>query len=768
MGGPLLSVVVPYYGVEDYIAPCLESIRVQRLRDIEVVMVDDGSPDASVEVAREYADRDDRFRIVTQDNSGLGPARNTGTRHATGRYLTFVDSDDLVSSSGLELMVSALERSGSSFALCNARRFSRTSGVRQSWTHSTICRHTALGTDIYARPGLVRDRMVWNKVYRRGFWDDFGCEFPAIRYEDYPVTLGAHLDAVTVDIISAHGYYWRERESGDSITQQMFRYDNLLDRVVSAELVLDLADRKGTPAIRENLHWYLAGIDLVAVCAAFAVVPEEEVDALLQLGHRLLDRLRFDIGSRPRIDQLEYHALKASDVPLLRELARFRDAGGMVGGVALRRSRRRPWRYDAAYPGRERSTAPRRAYSYPLTALKLASSVSHLRWDGDDLVIRGRVELEHFPAAPDDALSISAVVGLQRLPLEVTRLRTVTARGDVGEVGFETRVDVAQLAKRSDMVWPLRFEVDLASGGIHRVGPLKDPYAGGPRFAPAHWLAPDALLQPSGAQGGALAVFRVFAPSTVTGVSTDGADLIVAGRVPGQCAHGELQVGRARPLAPVAIACEMEPGNETSGFRARVPVTRVLEGDHPDDPFTLSSVRSVQLVTDIGAVDLAWPTYDRDVSAPTESDLVTLTRTPFGLLRLTHGPARPSAYAVTLEESHVRVRGEVWAGVPVRGTAWRRYLPGSDDYVEVVCEHDTSGGGFTASVAAADLIPAHDQPVVPGAPAADWTLFAHIDSGDFPVACQPAATLGLTQERFVDGRLITMATVAGTVRAQVR
>ena len=768
MADPLLSVVVPFYNVEDYIAPCLESIRVQRLRDIEVVMVDDGSPDGSAEIAQQFVDLDDRFRIVTKENGGLGPARNTGTSNATGRYLTFIDSDDLVSRSSFDLMVSSLERTGSSFALSNARRFSRTAGVRQSWTHSSICRKTVVGTDIFARPGLVRDRMVWNKVYRRGFWDEFGYEFPPIRYEDYPVTLGAHLDAVTVDIIAAHCYYWRERESGDSITQQVFRYDNLLDRVVSAEMTLDLADRKGTPQIRENLHWYLAGIDLAALCAAFAVVPDEDIDALLLLGHRLTSRLQFNVAARPRIDQIQYHALRASDVPLLRELARFRDAGGLNGGVPLRRSRSRPWRYAAAYPGKDRSTAPDRVYSYPLTALKLATAVTHLRWEGDELIVQGRVELEHFTEAPDYELAVSAVCGIARYPMKVERRRTRNRRGNVSDVGFEARVDVAQLAERPDMVWPLRFEVDLVNGGIHRVGMLKGLYDGSPRYAPSHWLAGDALLQPASSQGGVLAVFRVYAPTVASHVRSEGTDLIVTGSIPERSNAASLKVGRARPLPPATFPATLDHRLGRTDFEIRIPAEHVLQGDHADDPFTQSSVRSVELLTDIGAVPLAWPEHHRNVAVEIADELVSLTRTPFGLLRLVHGPARPSAHLARVDDYDVVVHGTVWDSIPVSGLAWRRYLPGSDDFVEVACRYTVANGQFTATAPVGHLIPTRDEPVSPGAPAADWTLFAHIATGDFPVACEPGAAEQLPQEVPVAARLLILTTVAETVRAQVR
>src|SRR5689334_866082 len=90
---PLLSVVVPVYDVERYLDECLASLAAQTLRDLEVVVVDDGSPDGSAAIAEAWARRDPRFRLVRQANHGLGHARNTGARHAAGTYLAFVDSD---------------------------------------------------------------------------------------------------------------------------------------------------------------------------------------------------------------------------------------------------------------------------------------------------------------------------------------------------------------------------------------------------------------------------------------------------------------------------------------------------------------------------------------------------------------------------------------------------------------------------------------------------------------------------------------------------
>jgi CDP-glycerol glycerophosphotransferase len=91
-----LSVVMPFYNVEAYVEAALESIARQTLSDLEIIMVDDGSTDGSTLIAKAYAARDARFRLVEQPNAGLGPARNTGAQHASGKYLAFFDSDDLL------------------------------------------------------------------------------------------------------------------------------------------------------------------------------------------------------------------------------------------------------------------------------------------------------------------------------------------------------------------------------------------------------------------------------------------------------------------------------------------------------------------------------------------------------------------------------------------------------------------------------------------------------------------------------------------------
>ncbi len=771
MTDPLLSVVVPFYGVEAYIGDCLESIAVQSYRNIDVVMVDDGSPDGSRAVAQEWADKDSRFRIVTKENGGLGPARNTGTENTDGDYITFIDSDDMVTRHSFELMMSTIENSGSSMVLSNARRFSRTSGVRQSWTHQGVARQTVLGTHIIERPALVRDRMVWNKIYRRSFWDEHGYEFPPIRYEDYPVTLKAHLEALTVDIVSSHCYYWRERESGDSITQQVFKYGNMLDRVVSAEMVLDIADAQATPQVRKRLHDYLGEIDFVSLVQAFSAVPDDEAQPVLDLCHRLTDRLtRFDIKSRPRLDQLQYHALKANDVELLRELAIFRRDGGNLGGVLAHRKRTRPWRYEAEFPGRGRSTAPRSTYEYPITSLVQRTAVTDVRWDGGTLVLQGQAEIAHLANDADSDIRVNLINGIDRHPLPLRRFDAVDQHANRAPVGFEARVDLDRLAAGRTLVWPLRFEVETTVQGIHRVGLLRGARGGSPNFPPGRWLGEE-WVQPGVASGGMFTLRSEADPVVVDEIVSTATGFRFTGRIPGVCRHAVLELARRRPLADLQAVCQLQLGRDGTRFTGELSVQQVLDGDSPDDPFTLASMRQLKLVTDLGEFPLLWPGYSRDAGLSLGDRLVTVTRSTYGAAVLQHTPLRPSTQRITLSDNMVEASGVWWPGAEPTWMAWRRFVPGSDDHVDVdATPVPAADGTWTSRTPMELLVPPTDErtAVAPGAPDADWTLFAGIGEAEVAVAAEPGVIQQMPQEVRAGSRWFTLTSIAGTVRTQVR
>ncbi len=108
---PLISIIVPVYRTEQYLRQCVDSLLAQTYTHIEIILVDDGSPDRSGEICEEYADKDSRVKVIHQENGGLSAARNTGLNHISGEYVMFVDSDDWISPDNCEKAVAvALER----------------------------------------------------------------------------------------------------------------------------------------------------------------------------------------------------------------------------------------------------------------------------------------------------------------------------------------------------------------------------------------------------------------------------------------------------------------------------------------------------------------------------------------------------------------------------------------------------------------------------------------------------------------------------------
>lgn len=109
---PLVSIIVPIYNAQDHIARCVESIRRQTYKNIEILLLNDGSQDVSLQVCEMYARVDDRIVLIDKANSGVAATRNLGLRQAKGKYLQFVDADDTIQPYATEMLVARAEESG--------------------------------------------------------------------------------------------------------------------------------------------------------------------------------------------------------------------------------------------------------------------------------------------------------------------------------------------------------------------------------------------------------------------------------------------------------------------------------------------------------------------------------------------------------------------------------------------------------------------------------------------------------------------------------
>ncbi len=265
---PRVSVVVPAYKVEQWLPACLDSLLSQESVDLEVIVVDDGSPDGSGAIADDCAARDDRVSVLHVANGGLGAARNVGVLRATGDYLGFLDSDDVLPPGALAALAGTLEESGSDFVTGSIVRW-EADGLHEPPWMARLHRERRLGATARQHPEILGDVFAWNKLFRMPFWRDQGLLWPeGVRYEDQPTTTRAYL-AGRFDVIPEVVYHWRIRDDGTSITQQRASVADLRDRWTTKRMALESVTAYGDPAtsayfldrvLAGDLHRYFAEI----------------------------------------------------------------------------------------------------------------------------------------------------------------------------------------------------------------------------------------------------------------------------------------------------------------------------------------------------------------------------------------------------------------------------------------------------------------------------------------------------------------------------
>lgn len=287
---PTLSVVVPFYNVEPYFPELLESLAAQELGDIEVVLVDDGSTDGSPRIASAWVTEDERFSLVTQPNRGLSAARNAGAAKARGTYLAFADADDVVPPTAYAALVASLETTGSDFASGDVRRLN-SSGTHPHPRYADVFAAARSRTHITRDRDLILDRMIWNKVFRRSFWDHHRFAFFLAQYEDAPVTVRAHIEARTVDVVGQVVYHWRIREGGEpSITQRLYEPGNIAARMRMMVVTGDIL-REHAPGLLPVYERDMCLGDLRIATLAMRQNTDDEMATALELGRGFLARV---------------------------------------------------------------------------------------------------------------------------------------------------------------------------------------------------------------------------------------------------------------------------------------------------------------------------------------------------------------------------------------------------------------------------------------------------------------------------------------------
>ncbi|SEG99600.1 CDP-glycerol glycerophosphotransferase [Nonomuraea solani] len=415
---PLLSVVVPVYNVEPYLTECLKSLAAQTLEDLEVIMVDDGSMDGSRRIARDFAAMDDRFVLLGQSNQGPGPARNEGIGQARGTYLAFADGDDVVPPEAYELLVGKLAETGSDLA-CGAVARLVDGELEESVLHEKVFRRPELCTHITDKQVLVRDRTVWNKVYRRDFWERAGLMFPAGIYEDVPVAMQAHVLATSVDMLGDVVYHWRKRDDAGetSITQRRAELANLNERLTAIRAVRAFFDERA-PELLDGFDALVLEKDIVFLFQALE--RAEECAELLELSGAWLAELGpHALATAPSLRRLELHLLRRGLVAELREVREFRRTREDGTRVRPRGWRTTNWYGDYPFFRDRRLRIPDEVFD-ARDELKLVARVEECEWTGAEYRLRGHVAI-HRVDRKVGKVDLWLSDGRRRVPLETRR-----------------------------------------------------------------------------------------------------------------------------------------------------------------------------------------------------------------------------------------------------------------------------------------------------------------------------------------------------------
>ena len=182
-----ISVIVPIYNVEQYLDKCVESLVNQTYKNLEIILVDDGTKDKSGEMADLWSIKDERIKVIHKENGGLSDARNAGMKIATGEYITFVDSDDWINYKMYAILINNLEKYNADISVCAVKKVYKEDVVneKQVVNKEEICVLTSEeALENLLDEGILK-QTVWNKLYKREVIDGIYFEFGKIHEDEF-------------------------------------------------------------------------------------------------------------------------------------------------------------------------------------------------------------------------------------------------------------------------------------------------------------------------------------------------------------------------------------------------------------------------------------------------------------------------------------------------------------------------------------------------------------------------------------------------------
>lgn len=302
-----VSIIIPVYNNEPYIEKCMESVRAQSYKQLEIIAIDDGSKDASGEILKRFAKEDSRIILIQQKNQGVALARNIGIRQATGEYITFIDGDDYIGKDYIYDMVKCAEENKAQMVVC---------GIKKVGENDTLLEEIIPGEYIrFEREEWVfRISAVAAHLYQRHMWDDYQVSFyPEGRGEDIPIALFFAGICENIVMLPQAEYYYVQHEKS-----AMHNFQGLKNYGLPYEALEQTIQKLQQIGIKNSVQFHQ--LFVLRILATFIQLAkgagEEEIEKLADYIDYILDTYYPEYYKNP-----ETGIFSKLDIPVFQKIA---------------------------------------------------------------------------------------------------------------------------------------------------------------------------------------------------------------------------------------------------------------------------------------------------------------------------------------------------------------------------------------------------------------------------------------------------------------
>ena len=276
MDKPILSIIVPVYNVEKFIKECIESLIKQSLKSVEIIVVDDGSLDNSINIVNSFSC--EKIKVIHKENGGLSSARNAGIKVATGKYIAFVDSDDFISSStAYEDIVNLLEKNNGDIAVGKGSWYYNENKIIPMNKDNSIFMKEQLSNEEYLIESIKQKRIfvpVWLNIVKASLIIDNELYFTeGILHEDELFSPQLFLKAKKVILYNKEFYMYRQRE-GSIMNSKNNRSKRLQDSIYICEELSKVSRTIENNKLKEEFKNYIAYLGLCSIYNVKGKMPK--------------------------------------------------------------------------------------------------------------------------------------------------------------------------------------------------------------------------------------------------------------------------------------------------------------------------------------------------------------------------------------------------------------------------------------------------------------------------------------------------------------